>query len=200
MIRDVADFRRTGMATRRVSDLDLPIAAWRAAMCHAGRRDGTRVRTFLVPLGLPGPDGSRDHLVLAVRTDPPPDPAAQIQGLLRWWRLDDLTMPFDRWRAALHRVAREGNVRVKTFLVPSPGVEGVGAPGRMVYVVWVDATDPRCTTQTSAGGAVAGPPTASRPVTDLARYRAGRLDSRAASIAGHPSSFADRGVGEDMDL
>ena len=49
MIRDVTEFRRTGVASRRVTELDIPVAAWRAAMCHAGRRDCARVRTFLLP-------------------------------------------------------------------------------------------------------------------------------------------------------
>jgi hypothetical protein len=198
MIRDVAKFRRTGMVSRRVSELDLPIAAWRAAMCHAGRRDGTPVRTLLVPIGLVGPDGPWDHLVFAVRTDPPPDPAAQSQGVLRWWRVEDLGMPFGRWRAALHQVARQGNVSVKTFRVPSSSIEGVDAPGQMVYVVWADPTDPRCTTQTPAAGAVPHPRPATLPVTDLAAYRAERL-GRAGSIAGHPAGAGNHGVGDSSD-
>jgi hypothetical protein len=96
MIRDVTEFRRTGAASRHVTDLDVPVAAWRAAMCHAGRRDGVRVRTFLIPLNLADLDAPPRHLVLAVRTDPPPDLAVQSQGLLRWWQVDDLDMPLGR--------------------------------------------------------------------------------------------------------
>jgi hypothetical protein len=86
-------------------------------MCHAGRRDDARVRTFLLPRTIDA-DDPRDQLVFAVRTDPPPDPAVQQHGLLRWWRIDELNMPFDRWRAALHRVARQEHIRVHTFRVP----------------------------------------------------------------------------------
>jgi hypothetical protein len=142
MICDVTEFRRSGVAGRLVSELDVPVAVWRAEMCHAGRHDGVRVRTFLVPLSLLDPDDPPRQMVFAVRTDPPPDPAAQKLGLLHWWRVDDLNMPFDRWRAALHHVARQGNVRVKTFLVPPSSANGVGTPDQLVYVVWADSTDP----------------------------------------------------------
>jgi hypothetical protein len=190
VIRDVTEFRRTGVASRLVSELDIPVAAWRAAMCHAGHHDGVRVRTFLVPLDLLDPDDHPGHLVFAVRTDPPPDSSAQRLGLLHWWRVDELTMPLDRWRAALHRVAREGHVRVKTFLVP-PSADGVSAPDQVVYVVWADSADPRCTTQPVP----AAPAAHSRPVTDLTDYRADR-SGRARSIASHPSNF---GNAEDSD-
>ena len=89
MIRDVSEFRRTGVASRLVSELDVPVAAWRAAMCHAGHHDGVRVRTFLVPLNRVDPENRPGQLVFAVRTDPPPARAAQNQGLLRWWRSED---------------------------------------------------------------------------------------------------------------
>ncbi|MDT0352882.1 hypothetical protein [Pseudonocardia charpentierae] len=130
------------MAGRLVSELDVPVAVWRAAMCHAGRQDGVRVRTFLVPLSLLDPGDPPRQMVFAVRTDPPPDPAAQKLGLLHWWRVDDLNMPFDRWLAALHHVARQGNVRVKTFLVPPSSAAGVGTSDQLVYAVWADSTDP----------------------------------------------------------
>ena len=120
MIHDVAEFRLTGAVSRRIAELNIPVAAWRAAMCHAGRCDGARVRTFLIPLGPLDADDPGNQLVFAVRTDPPPDPAVQQQGQLRWWRVDDLAMPFDRWRAALHKIARQRNVRVQTFLVLPP--------------------------------------------------------------------------------
>ena len=194
MIRDVTEFRRTGVASRLVTELDVPVAAWRAAMCHAGHCDGVRVRTFLVPLNLLDPGDPPRQLVFAVRTDPPPDYAAQKLGLLHWCRVDELTIPLDRWRAALHRVAREGHVRVKTFLVP-PSADGGGAPDQLVYVVWADSTDPRCTTQTTP----AAPAPSPRPVTELAGYRADR-SGRAHSIACHPSNFSDHaGPGHPND-
>jgi hypothetical protein len=189
MIRDVSEFRRTGVASRRVADLHLPVGAWRAAMCHAGRRDGARVRTFLLPRTIDAGD-PRDQLVFAVRTDPPPDPAVQQHGLLRWWRIDELNMPFDRWRAALHRVARREHVRVHTFRVPATVPDRDDDPDQLVYAFWVDPTDPR---QTPAGSPAAAPaaavPRARReplPVTNLANYVPGR-SRRAISIARHPS-------------
>ena len=71
MIRDVSEFRRTGVASRLVSELDVPVAAWRAAMCDAGHHDGVRVRTFLVPLNRVDPEDRPGQLVFAVRTEPP---------------------------------------------------------------------------------------------------------------------------------
>ena len=185
------------MASRLVTELDVPAAAWRAAMCHAGRRDGVRVRTFLLPLNLADPDDPPGQLVFAVRTDPPPDPGVQNQGLLRWWRVDDLTMPVDRWRAALHRAARQKNVRVQTFLVP-PCADGVDDPDQLVYVVWADSTDPRRTTHAAPVDPAPHPRPTTRPVTDLASYRADRL-GRARSITHHPSSFSDHGDGDHGD-
>jgi hypothetical protein len=189
MIRDVTEFRRTGVASRRVTELDIPVAAWRAAMCHAGRLDRARVRTFLLP---PTSDADDPHgqLVFAVRTDPPPDPAVQQQGLLRWWRVGELNMPFHRWRAALHRVARKDHIRVHTFRVP-PTVPGRDDdPDQLVYAFWVNPADPRQTPAASpARPPAARTPRARRgpsPVTNLADYTAGR-SRRAASIARHPS-------------
>ena len=198
MTRDVSEFRRSGVAGRLVSELDVPVAVWRAAMCHAGRHDGVRVRTFLVPLNLLGPNDSPRQMVFAVRTDPPPDPAAQKLGLLHWWRVDDLNMPFDRWRAALHQVARQENVRVKTFLVPPSSANGVGTRDQLVYVVWADSTDPRCTIRAAPVGPFSDAHPTTRPVTDLADHRAGRL-GRAGSIACHPSNFRDHGPRHDND-
>jgi hypothetical protein len=193
MIRDVTEFRRTGVASRRVTELEIPVAAWRAAMCHAGRRDDARVRTFLLP-PTNDADDPRDQLVFAVRTDPPPDPAVQQQGLLRWWRIDELNMPFDRWRAALHRIARRGHVRVHTFRVPPTVPDRDDDPNQLVYALWVDPADPRQTPAASPPPApAAATPRVRReplPVTNLTDYRAGR-SARAASIARHPSHRSD---------
>ena len=197
MIRDVSEFRRTGVASRLVSELDVPVADWRAAMCHAGHRDGVRVRTFLVPHNRVDPEDRPGQLVFAVRTVPPPDPSAQRLGLLHWWRVGDLTIPFDRWRAELHRVARQGHVRVQTFLVP-PSTDGVDDPDQLVFVVWADSADPRGTTHSSPVGPAAAASPTTRPVTDLAGYRADRL-GRARSIASHPCSFGDHRKGEHED-
>jgi hypothetical protein len=64
MIRDVTEFSRTGVASRRVTELDIPVAAWRAAMCHAGRRESVRVRAFLIPpTRRVGPDQQQRRLL-----------------------------------------------------------------------------------------------------------------------------------------
>jgi hypothetical protein len=194
MIRDVAEFRRTGLASRRVAELDIPVGAWRAAMCHAGRRDGARVRTFLLPPTI-NADDPPDQVVFAVRTDPPPDPAVQQHGLLRWWRVDELNMPFDRWRSALHRIARREHVRVHTFRVPPTVPDRNDEPNQLVYAFWVGPADPR---QTPALVPAASPaavvPRRGRgplPVTNLAAY-ATNHSRRAASIARHPSHRSDQ--------
>jgi hypothetical protein len=167
MIRDVTDFRRTGVASRRVVELGIPVEAWRAAMCRTARRDGARVRTFLVPSPV-AVDDPVGRTVFAVRVDPPPDPHSEQGRHVRWWRVDELRMPFRWWRGALHRVARRERARLHTFLVPRDGADG-DPPDQLVYVVWVDA---------ETGGATSTAPSSSvrapRPVTDLARYAAAR--------------------------
>jgi hypothetical protein len=193
MIRDVTEFNRTGLASRRVAELDVPVAAWRAAMCHAGRRHGARVRTFLLPPTI-GAGSPGDQLVFAVRTDPPPDPAVQQQGLLRWWRIDELNMPFDRWRAALHKVARREHVRVHTFRVPPTVPAHDDGPDQLVYAFWVDPADPRQSPAEPGGpqvGAVPRSRSEPLPVTSLADFRAGQ-SGRATSIARHPSRHSDQ--------
>jgi hypothetical protein len=117
MIRDVADFRRAGVACRRVRELDIPVEVWRAAMCRVAHQDGGRVRTFLVPpAGIEGDARLCGRLVFAVRVDPPPDRVAVQGGHVRWWRVAEPSMPLGRWRAALHCTARRENARIHTFL------------------------------------------------------------------------------------
>ena len=203
MIRDVTEFRRTGVASRRVTELDIPVATWRAAMCHAGRRDSARVRTFLLPPTIDDAADPRDQLVFAVRTDPPPDPIVQQQGLLRWWRIDELNMPFGRWRAALHRIARKEHARVHTFRVPATVPDRDDDPDQLVYAFWIDPTDPRQAPAASpAPPQAAATPRARRgpsPVTNLTDYRVAH-SRRAASIARHPSGANHPGdAPEDAD-
>jgi hypothetical protein len=93
VISDVVEFRRCGLACRRVVELNIPVDAWRATMRHAGRRADTPVHPFLVPCRLATAVDRQDRLVYAVRTDPPPDVAGLWQGLLWWWRVDELAMP-----------------------------------------------------------------------------------------------------------
>ena len=135
MIGDVIEFRRTGMACRWVTDLDIPVAAWRAAMCDAGRRDGARVRTFLIP---PTTDANvpPDQLVFAVRTDPPPDPAVQERGLLRWWPIDELNMPFDRWRGRCAAQPAESTPGFTPSTAQPPSQTARITPDQLVYAFW----------------------------------------------------------------
>lgn len=86
MIRDVAQLREHGQVERRIDELDVDVDTWRSGMRAAARREGMRIRTFLVepadPLTDPHtrpeqgaaapPPGT---LVFAVRTDLPIDPA-----------------------------------------------------------------------------------------------------------------------------
>jgi hypothetical protein len=176
MIRDIAEFRRLGVASRCVDELTVPVAAWRAAMCRAAREDGTRVRTFVVPSAA---DGRWNQMVFAVRIDPPPSIVADQHGLLRRWRIDELGMPFRRWRAVMHKVARRQRARVHTFVVP-PGESD--DPDQVVYVLWAGPTP----AGPALGTTPRTPALTPLPVTDLAGYAAGRA-LRAAAIARHPS-------------
>ena len=51
-------------------------------------------------------------------------------------------MPFDRWRAALHRIARRDHVRVHTFRVPPTVPDRHDDPDQLVYAFWIDPADP----------------------------------------------------------
>lgn len=86
MIRDVTQLREHGQVERRIDELDVDVATWRAGMRAAARREGMRIRTFVVEPGDPlsDPDARRHPaaappggtLVFAVRTDRPVDPDA----------------------------------------------------------------------------------------------------------------------------
>jgi hypothetical protein len=168
VIQDVAEFRRTGVTGRRIGELNVPVREWRAAMCGVARRDGTRVRTFVLPFTAVGPDED-DGMVFAVRVRPPPDRLAGQGRFVRWWHVEELGMPFLRWRAALHRTARRERARTRTFLLPAGGADQAD---QIVYLVWADA-DPIVPP-------LAPPPPSShapRPVTDLVRYAAARHPS-----------------------
>jgi hypothetical protein len=193
MIRDVIEFRGAGVVCRRVDTLDIPVGAWRAALRGAGRRDGTRIRTFLTA------DGRRDQWVVAVRTDPPPE--ASARGLLSWRRVDELDMPLRSWRATLHRMAHREGVRVHTFLVPSVGTEHADPGGQLVYVVWanppcgaVPPSTPVPSMPVSCTSAPSRPGRALRPVTDLADYAVRRAQR---STAGTSARGPDAAAAED---
>lgn len=91
MIRDVAQLREHGQVERRVDELDVDVDTWRAGMRAAARREGMRIRTFVVEPGDPltDPDTQPDStaappvgtLVFAVRTDLPVDRAALVAAV-----------------------------------------------------------------------------------------------------------------------
>jgi hypothetical protein len=172
MIRDVVDFRETGLACRRVAELNIPVKAWRAAMRHAGGRAGTPVCTFLLPAHPTTIGDRQDQLIYAVRTHPAPDVTGQQQGLLWWRRVDQLDTPLRIVRVALRRFARGEGVRLHTFLAPQGRTESGDPPSQLVYAVWAQpGLDPF--------RVVARPPLppAPLPVTDLADYTAARVRS-----------------------
>lgn len=201
MIRDVIEFRCAGVVCRRVDTLDIPVGAWRAALRRAGRRDGTRIRTFLTDPA----DGRRDQWVFAVRTDPPPE--ASARGLLLWRRVDELDMPLTSWRATLHRMAHREGVRVHTFLVPAVGTEHADTGGQLVYVVWANPghaaaspSPPVPSTPAPSTSAPSRPGPARRPVTELADYAARRARSLTpANSARGPDTAAADDTAEEMD-
>jgi hypothetical protein len=189
VIRDVVEFRRHGLACRRVADLDIPVDAWRAAMRHAGRRADTPVHTFLVPPRPATAVDRQDRLVYAVRTDPAPDLAGLWQGLLWWRRVDELAMPLGTVRAAIRRFARAEGVRLHTFLAPTVHATTPDPPGQLIYAVWAQhGPDPF--------SIIAPPrPPPPRPVTDLADYTARRSKP---SAPGHRLPTRPAGVATDL--
>jgi hypothetical protein len=173
VIRDVVEFRRHGLACRRVAELNIPVDAWRAAMRHAGRHTDTPVHTFLLPPRPATAVDRQDRLVYAVRTDPPPDVAGLWQGLLWWRRVDELTMPLGTVRTAMHRFAHAEGVRLHTFLAPTARATTADPPSQLIYAVWAQhGPDPF--------SIIAPPrPPPPRPVTHLAAYTARRCNPSA---------------------
>jgi hypothetical protein len=176
VIRDIAEFRRCGLACRRVAGLNIPVEAWRAAMRQAGWRADTPVQTFLVPSRLVTAIDREDQLVYAVRTHPPPCATGLWQGLLWWRRVDQLAMPVSTVRAEVRRFARAEGVLLHTFLAPAARAKTAGSPGQFVYAVWAQhGPDPF-----SVVAPTPLPPP--RPVTHLAAYTARRADPSAPRV------------------
>jgi hypothetical protein len=170
VIRDVVEFRRCGLACRRVAEMNVPVAAWRAAIRQAARRADTPVHTFLVPRRADTAAERQDQLVYAVRTDPPPDVTGAWQGLLWCRRVDELTMPVGAARAAMHRFARAEAVLLHTFLAPTARGRKPASSGQLVYAVWAEhGPDPFRIIAPP-------PPPPLRPVTHLAAYAARRTE------------------------
>lgn len=85
MIRDVAELRERGQVYRRVDELDIDVDTWRAGMRRAARREGMRIRTFVVEQtdDERADDSSpRSDLVFAVRTDLPPLDPAELAAIV----------------------------------------------------------------------------------------------------------------------
>ncbi len=98
-------------------------------MGHAARHADTPVHTFLVPPHLATTVDPEDQIVYAVRTDPPPESAGLEQRLLCWRPVDELDMPVNTVRAALHRFALASNEGNDPRLWEPNGPDGVHGRG-----------------------------------------------------------------------
>jgi hypothetical protein len=157
VIRDIQALRETGQVWRHVAELDIPPAAWRAAIREIARLEGMRIRTFLIPSIDPdpsidnaparsepagdrssGPDDIPAQMVCAVRTDVAPDAVEGRTNPLWWRRVDDLPVTVGTWRAMLRRTARRERIAIRTFLIPTTCDEPDVLIGQVVYAVWVN--------------------------------------------------------------
>jgi hypothetical protein len=176
VILDVIEFRRYGLACRRVADLNIPVSAWRAAMRKTGRRVDAPVHTFLVPPRPATAVEGQDQLVYAVRTSPPPEVTGLSEGLLWWRRVDELAVPLSTARAAIRRFALAEGVRLHTFLAATTDAEVADPRGRRIYAVWArHGPDPFSIIAPPPPPPPPAPPP--RPVTDLAAYAARRTNT-----------------------
>jgi hypothetical protein len=144
VIRDMHALREAGQVCRPVAELDVPAAAWRAAIRAGARVEGIRIRTFLIPSirdaparGEPTGDA---HLpmVCAVRTDVAPAAPESRTDPLWWRRVDDLPVTVGTWRVMLRRTARRERITIRTFLIPPTCDEAADLTGQLVYAVWIN--------------------------------------------------------------
>ena len=70
MIRDVTELREQGQVCRRVAALQVDPDTWRAGMRRAARREGMRIRTFLIEPPPAADTADTDHA----------DPAVDVPG------------------------------------------------------------------------------------------------------------------------
>jgi hypothetical protein len=64
VIRDVTELREHGQVCRRVATLQIDPDTWRAGMRHAARREGMRIRTYVItppPAASTGNSDPADH-------------------------------------------------------------------------------------------------------------------------------------------
>lgn len=69
VIRDVTELREYGQVCRRVATLQIDPDTWRAGMRHAARREGMRIRTYVItppPAASTGNSDPADHADHAV--------------------------------------------------------------------------------------------------------------------------------------
>jgi hypothetical protein len=157
VIRDIQALRETGQVWRYVAELDIPPAAWRAAIREIARLEGIRIRTFLIPSidsdpsidnapvrsepagdGPDGPDDVSAQMVCAVRTNVAPDAPEGRTDPLWWRRVDDLPVTVGTWRGMLRRTARRERIAIRTFLIPPTCDEADDLTGQVVYAVWIN--------------------------------------------------------------
>jgi hypothetical protein len=156
---------------RSIAELDIPPAAWRAAIREIARLEGIRIRTFLTPSldnapvrGEPAGDGPDDvfgAMVCAVRTDVAPGAPEGRTDPLWWRRVDDLPVTVGTWRSMVRRTARRERIAIRTFLIPRSCDEADYLTGQVVYAVWI--TPPPVTPPFTAGACL--PTQRSRGVT-----------------------------------
>jgi hypothetical protein len=98
VILDIAELRGLGQVYRRIDELDVDVDTWRAAMRRAARREGMRIRTFIVEKAAVRVDDEsapRSDVVFAVRTDLPPADPAELAAIV-----DSLPAPPGRYEPA----------------------------------------------------------------------------------------------------
>ena len=120
MIRDVLGLRRSGLATRRVAELHIPVGG--VAGRDAPRRPpcGHSGAHLLVPPHLATTVDPEDQIVYAVRADPPPRVPGWSNDCCGGGDLvDKLDMPVNTVRAALHRFAHAEGARLHTLPRPA---------------------------------------------------------------------------------
>jgi hypothetical protein len=147
VIRDVLALREAGQVCRLVTELEMPAAAWRAAIRDGARLEGIRIRTFLIPSGRNAPacgeptdheTGPHLQIVCAVRTDVAPDAPEGRTDRLWWRRVDDLPVTIETWRAMLRRTARRERIAIRTFLHPPTCDEAGDLTGQLIYAIWIN--------------------------------------------------------------
>jgi hypothetical protein len=83
VIRDVTELREHGQVCRRVAALQVDPDTWRAGMRRAARREGMRIRTFVLappPAASSGNSDHADHLVDGPGADLPTDQQDPVDG------------------------------------------------------------------------------------------------------------------------